>query len=52
MVLGGKRMNRPSSNFWVFENDDESVQTNFVDARVEPYSKNPNIKSQLRNEML
>ena len=44
MVLGGKT-NRRSSNFLKVENDDESVDPNFVDARVDPVSKVPIIKS-------
>ena len=46
MVLGGKDQRR-SSNFLRVENDDESVKSDFVDARVDPVSKVPKTKSSI-----
>ena len=43
MVLGGKKKVR-SSNISKNENDDESVKSDFEDARETPVSKSPNLK--------
>ena len=39
-------MNRRTSNFLENEkDDDENIESNFVDAQVEPDSNNPNLNS-------
>ena len=43
--MAGGNLDTRSSNFVDLENDDESLGSNFVDARVEPASKNPYLNS-------
>ena len=43
--MAGGNLDVRSSNFLGLENDDESLGSNFVDARVEPVSNNPYLNS-------
>ena len=43
--MAGGNLDARSSNFLDLENDDESLGSNFVDARVEPASNNPYLNS-------